>query len=105
MAYRINEGNTLIVTLEYRDKTDSAFTPTAVRYRLDSITMRNNLIGWTAVGSLSTTNTVVVSASINTLPHAKPLDERQLVVEMTDSDGYKAVDTLDYDVENLFGVG
>lgn len=105
MAFRIKEGSTLPVVLEYRDDADAAFTPSAVRYRLDSLTTKENLIGWTSLGSLSSTNTVVVSAALNTLTHRQPVDERQLVVEITDSDGYVAVDTFDYDVENLLGVG
>ena len=104
MAFAIKEGSTLPLLLEYRSDADAAFTPAAVRYRLDSLTTRENLIPWTSVSGVSTTNTIVVSAALNTLAHDRPLDERQMVVEITDGDGYKAVSTFDYDVENLFGV-
>lgn len=104
MAYRINEGATLLVVLEYRDDADAAFTPAEVRYRLDSLTTRENLVPWTSVSSLSTTNTIVITATLNTLAHTKSIDERQVVVETTDDDGYKAVDTFDYEITNLFGV-
>lgn len=104
MSIKYKEGSTVVIDVEYVSDAGTLFAPVAVRYRVDSLTLKEPVVEWSPMATLSTTGTIVISSANNKIPHDESLEERQVVVEMTDSSGYVAVSVADYDIENLQGV-
>lgn len=104
MSIKFKEGSTVVIDLEFLSDAEVAFTPASARYRVDSLTSKEAVVEWAAISAPTTTATIVISAANNLIRHTESLEERQIVVEVTDSNGWVAVSTADYDIENLQGV-
>ena len=101
--YEYNEGSAVQVAVAFYDDQDESFVPASARYRVDSLTSRENVVGWTAITAAATA-TITISGTLNTISAGYVRETRQIIVETTDDDGNKMVDTINYQLLNLLGI-
>ena len=82
----VPEETTFTATVYFRTRaTPAASTPTTIHYRIDCLSTRTQIVDWTAVGSPSTSNTIVISATHNQILDDGHLRERKLLTIKVDS--------------------
>lgn len=101
---RVNEKSEVTLTVSYRDADGLAYTPSAVRYRIDCLTNERTVLDWTSVASPSTTNTLTITSAQNAILDDENDEEiRQVIVEVTGS-GTPRYDPFVYRLINLHGL-
>jgi len=79
----INERSAFRVTTYHRDASDAAATPSTIHYRIDCLSTSTDILGWTAVGSPSTSNTLSIKSSENRIiDDANAREVKQLTVSV-----------------------
>lgn len=99
-----NEGSTVVATVNHVGTDELPYVPVSIRYRVDSLSTKKQVLAWTAVETPSATVTLVIPAPLQVLDHTLSRDLRQIVVESTADDGKVTVKTIEYGVTNLQGV-
>ena len=99
------EGTSFTATAYYRTRsTQAASTPTTVHYRVDCLSTKTALQGWTAVASPSTSNSISITSTMNAIQDASNTAERrQLTVKADDGLSTQAIGHITWQVENLYG--
>lgn len=102
MARIINELSQAVVTVTPFDVNNDPYTPISARYRVDDCTSETEMVGWTAITSLSTSMEVIIPGSVNTIVNDRHKKETKVVTVNTDS-GLDTEHNEDYkyDVKNL----
>ena len=103
-GFEINEGASVPVTASFYLDMDVAYTPLTVSYRVDSLTYGTSILPLTAITPAPAIS-FNISGTINTIT-AAPRDEmRQITVITTSSTGNTEVETVNYRLRNLLGIG
>jgi hypothetical protein len=83
------DGAACTLTAVFTDLAGAAFTPSSVRYRVDSIDLGAIVQDWTAVLLVSNPLTVTVTAAQNRMTTERTREWRRVTVEYTDTDGIR----------------
>ena len=95
----VNEGSASFITLNFRDQTGAAVTPTTARYRLDKGGAA--IKAWTTFTPASSTHILEITAAQNAIASDAPTEIMRVTVEWTyDTDKKGTMDTT-YTLANL----
>lgn len=99
----VNKKTTYFVNVTFKDEDGVAVTPTAAWYNLFCETTNRSILGDTAIGSLSTSVDVVVTAAQNDILVSTNSTERKLMtLRFTyGSEAYQGTNEYRWDVLNL----
>lgn len=104
----IIEGSVCRVSVEFLDMNGNPFVPVSSQYRVDDIATGSQIIGWTPLDVVGTTQLITITATQNALlsaPGTRHSEDRQVVVQTTDSDGNVDMKSITYSVMRLVGLG
>lgn len=98
----VNELSYATFTVIPRNTSGVATEPTNCRYRLDDLTSGNSIIAWTDVDELSTSMTIEIAASNNSIIDTNVDSEIKVLTVETDYGTDDAhIEELSYEVINL----
>ena len=96
----VNEQTACYVNLAFVDQSGNPYTPSALSYRIDSLTYNQEVQDWTAVSSgLTPTMTLVVSAAQNAKLGSEPSELRRVTWRVTAPGGDSRVDKATYSLQ------
>ena len=102
---KVNEKTSFRVTTTFLDDNNAVATPSSARYRIDCLTNKQQILDWTAIGSLSTQVTINITSDQNAIINDANSEERkELVVESTNASGQASISNVRWDAVNLQGV-
>ena len=107
---RILEGSTFERDVTFLNTDGQPVTPTSARYRIDCLTTGTEVRAWTPLTPAPTVTLVIGGTADNTandnriIGYNRETEERQCVVENTDSSGNIGRKAFKWDVVNLAGV-
>lgn len=79
----VGAGSAVTATVNCRTRsTAAASTPSSIRYRVDCLTNRCNVINWTSVSAASSASITVPGTSNGTIDYSQDLETRQITVEI-----------------------
>ena len=100
----VNEGSRLVLTVDLFDYTNTAVTPTTLRYRVDCKTTGKDLVGWTSV-TPSTSVTITIPASANDIQNNRNQYEvKEITIEADAGTDNAFQDNALWKVRNLQAV-
>lgn len=105
---RINEGETIRLTIQVLDADLAKATPTAARMAIIDLEQGTAILDWTAILPAPSYVTwindssanIIISATQNALRNGGCIERRQVVFEMSDADG-RIRRSYDYEVADL----
>lgn len=99
-----NEGSAFTVQAYFRNRSSAAaVTPTSVKYRLDCLTSRKEVLDWTTI-SPSTSASIAITGAQNAIQDDCNDYERRQITIMTDEGlATQHREIAVYSVENLYG--
>jgi len=102
---RWNEGSAFIATAYFRLRsTAAAATPTNVRYRIDNLSTRTELAGWTTVSAASNIS-IAITATHNAIQNNASKTERLQLTVAADHDlATQHRETKEWTITNLYGM-
>lgn len=79
---QVSAGSAVPVTVSFRDRaTGTASTPSSIRYRVDCLTNKRNVINWTSVSASSSVDILIPGTSNGTIDRGLELEQRQITIE------------------------
>ena len=101
---KVKEGSSFTATAYFRTRsTGVATTPTSIKYRLDCLTTSTELADWTTVSAASSA-TIAITATHNAIQSAgNDFEMKQLVVATDYGLSTQYVESVQWQVQNLFG--
>jgi hypothetical protein len=100
----INEGSECTIETIPLDANRVRMVPTSMRYRIDCLTTRQQVLDWTSIATPAESNLIVVSAALNAIRSDRNVRERKQMTVETTSGTSKRNDTFSWDVLNIQGV-
>lgn len=102
----VSEETTFTATIYFRTRaTATPSTPTTIHYRIDCLANERQIVDWTVIGSPSTSNTLVISASHNQILSDRNIRERKQLTIKTDSGlTTQVIFKKSWTVDNLLGI-
>lgn len=85
-ASSIIEESACFITVNFLDESGNPFVPSSAQYRIDDVASERQILGWTALESLSSTMIIAVTATQNELL-GRPFETHQCLVQLTDGNG------------------
>lgn len=103
----VKEGNPLPVTVDFFDASNTAYTPTTVRYRIKDLTNNRVVLDWTSATPASSV-TITVTPSQNSIydedtRNRLRYEERSVVVQADAGTDDQFTDEYIYRIINLRG--
>ena len=99
-----NEGQSFTATFKFFDSNYVPSSPTTLRYRIDCLTTRAQVLDWTTVTPAATVS-ISVSPDDNKIQNTNNKRERkQMVVQTNYGTSTQGVETKEWDILNLQGV-
>ena len=99
----VKERNSITVNAYFRDSSNAASAPTTVHYRIDDLSTKRNITGWTSASAASSVNIVIKSAENKIIDHANARERRQITVAADKGTTTETRDTIEYFIENILG--
>jgi hypothetical protein len=79
---QVAAGSAVAATVNFRTRsTASASTPSSIRYRVDCLTSKRQVINWTSVSAASSVSITIPGTSNGTIDSSNDLEQRQITVE------------------------
>jgi len=102
----VPEETTFTVTAYFRTRaSQAASTPTTIHYRIDCLTTKRLILDWTAVGSPSTSNTIVITSAQNQiLDDSFETETKQITIKLDDGLSTQVIKPALWRVRNLQGI-
>ena len=100
---RFNEGSACFLDLTHLDKNDALLAPTTLKYRIDDVSNNREVLGWTAVSTPSSTNSITITDTQNALfSRSRDKELRQVTVKTTDAQDNDNQEDFFYEVVRIF---
>ncbi len=100
----VNEKSPIEMTVVFTDAAGDPLTPSTVDWRLDDKTNGTEIVGWTVLGGISSTMTVVVEGSNNVIAKEKNVKELQIFgIRVDDGLAGEGHAEIAYNILNLSG--
>lgn len=100
----VKEGSAFDATVNFRTRsTAAAATPTNIKYRLDCLTTRKELLDWTTVSAASSVTISITGAQNAIQSDCNDFETKQLTVVSDDGLSTQYRETKRWTVENLYG--
>lgn len=98
------EGSAFTATAYFRTRSSSAAsTPTTVKWRLDCLTTKTEIVDWTTVSAASNVSISISGANNAIQSDANDYEVKQLTVMADDGLSTQHRKSVIYRVENLYG--
>jgi hypothetical protein len=98
------QGTSSIVTAEYLDIHGVPFAPQNVQYRIDDLVSGANIVPWTPVTPLGTTNAIVITQAQNAMVSLTLESEtHQLLMQIEDGYGTPYYADVQFDIVRVIG--
>lgn len=98
---KVVAGTTTYLTVDFKDKTGAAATPSTVTYKVDNITTNANIRDWTSVSASSSVEITLTADVDNASPGTNyTSDVRRVTVKGVYSGSAQVISFYDYIVEN-----
>lgn len=98
----VNGGSSCRLEIRCLDDDDALFVPATLRYRIDNLSVVQQVLDWTAVASPATIQTLLIPAALNALLREwDDFETQQVTVEMTSEDGQTQQDVFVYQLVNI----
>jgi hypothetical protein len=100
----LNQDSAAFVTAAYFDVNNAAWTPTAVRWRLDDMTGGSVVQSWTGIVPAAVNNVTIAGTLNGMLSLTRSSEQRQFTVQITDSNAQVVYATALYQVLRVTGL-
>lgn len=100
--WKEGSGLTAAVSLRTRS-TGAASTPTSLKYRLDCLTTKREVLDWTTLSAASTATITITGAQNAIQSDCNDYETKQITVMADDGLSTQMRETKRYVVENLYG--
>ena len=97
------ERNSITVTAYFRDSSNAAEAPTTIHYRIDDLTTKTAITGWTSVTPAVSAAIVITSAENRIIGQGNKRERRQITVSADKGTTTETRDTAEWFVENIGG--
>ena len=97
------EKSAFTVTAYFRDSADAADTPTTIHYRIDDMTSRTNIVGWTSVTPGTSAAITVTGPNNSMVSNRNNWERRQITVAADKGLSTETRDTAEYRLINNGG--
>jgi hypothetical protein len=98
----MEEGKTIYVELRYMDRLQNPITPQTIRYRVDDLKTRTQILDWTNISSPASTTLFTIPATSNhLLSQANSYETRVITTEATFLNNVIIPKEIRYDALNL----
>ena len=102
MSKTVNELSQIVVTVVPKDTTNTVYTPTTARYRVDDCRSGDEMVDWTTL-TPSTSMEITVPGSVNTIKDTTRLNPEAKIVTVNTDNGLSTEQSAEYEyrVKNL----
>lgn len=101
----VEENSHFTATAYFRDyATSAADTPTTVRYRIDCMSTRTELVGWTSATPGTSVSITVPAAANNIQDNANRFEHKQITVEADTGLSTQAIGQRTWKTRNIYGI-
>lgn len=101
--FRINESSRQMFTASFQDETRALFTPTSIRYRLDDLKTKTNLIAWTTVMPATTVDITIPATANGIISNRNRHETKVLTVQSDYGTANQLSQDIAYEVRNMSG--
>ena len=103
---RVNESESFIATAYFRTRaTKVALAPTTIRYRIDCITTKTAVLGWTSVSAAANVDITITSSDNSMQDDSNLWERKQLIVQADQGLSTQTVGKVVWLLDNLEGIG
>lgn len=100
----INERSRLPIKVSFADALWAVQTPTNIRYRIDDLTGKQCIVGWTDVSPAPSVQIIVTPDQNAIIDCSNRLERKELTVEANYGLDTQYTDTYDWQVRNIRGI-
>ena len=102
----VTEESSFTATAYFRDRdTKTSAVPTTVQYRVDCLTTKTELQGWTSVATPASSNAITITSTMNAIQqNSSPRERKQLIVRTDSGLSSQLTERITWVVNNIYGI-